>query len=296
VPLFRRPTRGTVPEWASALGYADFTQFVAQLDEALAPYGAHSLEDGVVTVADRSSRYGLANLLQQWAMAGRGERSSLVKSHFENLFAAEGSKRLGPDEIVPLVRPRLWSSDQLGHVGFPLIRRAVAEGLEAVLCVDLPTTVATLKPDQVSPTGCTLSQLWDVAISQIDDGLPVSRDVLGAGVFVVSGDSLFVASRLLELDRFAGPLPASGALVAVPHRHMIVVHPIATLQVVHALNLMVQAADRLFGEGPGSIVPDVYWWRHDAPLLRIPASVDERAINVSPPGELLAVLNELPPE
>jgi hypothetical protein len=265
------------------------------LDAALVPYGSHSLGDGVITVVGRTSRYGLANLLQQWVMIAQTDRARLVRDHFESLFKAEDSAPPGPHEILTVLRPRLWSSEQLANLSVPLITRPFAEGLEVVLCVDLPTTVLNLKPDQASSTGRALSELWDMAMAQVDDGLPVHRDALSAGVFALSGDSFFVASRLLALERFAGPIPAHGALVAVPHRHMLLVHPVLTLQAVHALNIMVQAADRLFKEGPGSIVPHVYWWHRDRAPLRVPASVTDRAVSVSPPEQLLAVLNELPP-
>jgi hypothetical protein len=86
-------------------------------------------------------------------------------------------------------------------------------------------------------------------------------------------------------------MPAHGALVAVPNRHVLVVHPIASVEAVRALNAMIILADRLYREGPGAIVPHVYWWRSGEPPMRIPSSVDEK--RVTPPDELVTVLNEL---
>lgn len=117
---------------------------------------------------------------------------------------------------------------------------------------------------------------------------------MGTGLQAMFGDSLFVASRLLDLEHFVGPLPTSGALVAVPHRHMLVTHRIETLQVVEVLNQLIQVAHGMYREGPGSIVPHVYWWRDGEPLLMIPATVDDSSINVRPPEEFVGLLNGLP--
>jgi hypothetical protein len=109
------------------------------------------------------------------------------------------------------------------------------------------------------------------------------------------GDSFFVASRVLDLEHFAGEIPPHGALAAFPHRHMLLVHRIETTRTLSALNAMVGAADHFYRQGPGSIVPDVFWWRHDHGPLRIPANVRDGHHYIVPPDEFVAVLNALPP-
>jgi hypothetical protein len=296
VPLFGRGRKSEpeVPEWAAPLGPAEFALFRDQLHHALMPYGGYELGDGFVTVSGRTPQYGLTNLLQEWSLVEHPERAGLIEVHFRNLFHAEDSEPLAAEELFALIRPRLWSSETVNSVAFPLITRGVADDLDAMLCVDLPTSVINLKPEQADAMGRSIDELWEIAIGQIDDGLPVGREAVGSGLEAFFGDSFFVASRLLDLDRFAGPLPPAGALVAVPHRHALIVHPIQTLEVVPALNQLIQVADGMHRQGPGSIVPHVYWWQREQPLVRIPATVDESSVSVAPPDEFVQLLNRLP--
>jgi hypothetical protein len=249
---------------------------------------------GFITVPGRPTRYGLTNLLQEWALSDPARRADLIALHFHNLFEAESNQPRTPEELLPRVRPRVRNRDQPGAVTIPSISQTIAEGVDAVLCVDLPTAVSNLQPEQAIATGRATPDLWELAIAQVDDGLAVREEEFGDGVTAFFGESFFVASRVLDLERFAGPVAEHGALVAIPQRHMLVVHQIRTAQALAALNVMVAAADHFYRRGPGSIVPHVYWWRHDRCLLRIPAAIRDDHHYVAPPDEFVAVLNALP--
>jgi hypothetical protein len=292
-PLGRRRADES-PEWAAPLDGAQFTEFREDLRVTLAPRGGCKLGEGFVMVPGHHTKYGLTNLIQTWAQVEPDKRADLVALHFDNLFEAEATEPPSPAELVPLIRPRVRNRDQPGVVTVPSLSQTIAEGLDAVLCVDLPSAVSNLTPEQLSFSGYTTPQLWELAISQIDDGLPVKAEDLGDDVTAFVGDSFFVASRVLALEHFAGEIPEHGALVAIPHRHLMIAHPIETKRVVKALNTMLALAAHFFAQGPGSIVPYVYWWRHDRSLLRIPSVVRDSHQVVAPPDELIAVLNALP--
>jgi hypothetical protein len=288
----RRPADS--PAWAVPLDAAQFAEFRGHLREALGPHGGYRLGECFVTVPGRPTKYGLTNLLQTWALAEPAKRANLVALHFHNLFEAEATAPRSPPELLAVLRPRVRNRDQPGAVSVPSISQTIAEGVDAVLCVDLPSAVSNLTPEQLALTGRTTPELWELAISQIDDGLPVHAEDLGDDVTAFVGDSFFVASRVLDLERFAGPVPGPGALVAIPHRHLMIVHPIQTTRAVKALNTMLGAGAQFFERGPGSIVSHVFWWRHDRALLRIPAGSRDGHRYVVPSDELVAVLNALP--
>ena len=290
----RRIRLDEAPDWAAPLDAGQFTEFREQLQDALAPHGGYRLGEGYVTVPGHPTKYGLTNLLQTWALSDPAARADLVALHFDNLFEAEATAPPTPAQLTALIRPRVRNRDQPGAVTVPSLSQTVAEGVDAVLCVDLPTAVSNLQPEEMTATGRTMPKLWELAISQIDDGQPVQHDDLGHGVTAFFGDSFFVASRVLDLERFAGEMPADGALVAIPHRHILLVHPIETTQALNALNAMVGAADHFYRQGPGSIVPHVFWWRHDRALLRIPAGIRDGQHYLVPPDEFVDVLNGLP--
>jgi hypothetical protein len=294
MPLPRRIRPGHVPDWAAPLDADQFTEFREHMRAALAPHGGYKMGEGYVTVPGHATRYGLTNLLQAWALSEPAGRADLVALHFHNLFEAENTAAPTPAQLAPLIRPRVRNRDLPGAVTVPSLSQTVAEGVDAVLCVDLPTAVANLKPEESIATGLTMPELWELAISQIDDGEPVQEDDLGSGVTAFSGDSFFVASRVLDLEQFAGEIPEHGALAAIPHRHILLVHPIETTEALDALNLMIGAADHFYRQGPGSIVPYVFWWRHDRALLRIPGGIRDGQRYLVPPDEFIDVLNALP--
>jgi hypothetical protein len=282
-----------VPAWAEPLDAAQFASLQAALRAALDPIGGQVRGDGTVMIVGRSSTYGLSNLVQQWAQAEAAEQPTLVAEHFERLLASEDAPPLRPGELLDALRPRLWGEADVAQVPFPLITRRMAEELVAVLCVDTPSAVKNLRPEDAAATGWPLDELWQRALAQIDDGLGTDGASLGSGVEATFGDSFFVASRVLDLPRFAGPLPPAGAIVAVPHRHMLLHHPIESIAVLEAVNAIAYAAAGMYRDGPGSIVPHVYWWRHHAPLLHIPTRLDDEGLAVLAPDELTELLESL---
>lgn len=286
--------RGEPPDWASPLDAAQFTEFCQQLQDTLAPHGGARLGDGFIVVPGRATKYGLTNLLQAWALAEPAGRADLVALHFHNLFETEAAAPPTPEQLTSLIRPRVRNRDQAGAVSVPALSQTVAEGVDAVLVVDLPTAVANLQPEQMAATGKTMPELWELAISQIDDGQPVQLEDLGNGVTAHVGESFFVASRVLDLEHFSGEMPAHGALVAVPHRHILLMHPIETTRARNALNSMVGAADHFYRQGPGSIVPHVFWWRRDRELFRIGSGIRDGHHYLVPPDEFVDLLNSLP--
>lgn len=175
-----------------------------------------------------------------------------------------------------------------------LITQPVGDDLNAVLCVDRRDAVVSLTPEQAKSTGMSREELWQLATQQIDDGLSVTEDHFDPGVHAVYGQSHFVASRVLDLERFARPLGPHGAVVAIPTRHMLIFHRIETLAVMRALHVMGVLADEFHREEEGAIVPHLYWQPPAGALLRIPVTVGDEGFVVEPPEEFLDVLNRLP--
>lgn len=89
------------------------------------------------------------------------------------------------------------------------------------------------------------------------------------------------------------PLPAAGALVVVPSRHNLVYHPITDGSVVDAVNSLASYAVGAYGDGPGALSPQVYWW-HDGGLTSLTV-IDEatRTFSLRPPPPLLALMKGL---
>jgi hypothetical protein len=115
----------------------------------------------------------------------------------------------------------------------------------------------------------------------------------GCKIEALMGDSFFTASHALFLEEYLPePVPELGALVAIPHRHLVIYHPIVDKTALAALQVMLPMAIGIFQEGPGSVSPSVYWWReaawwHEGQFTRIPAEIDGKKLQVYPPNEFV---------
>ena len=87
-------------------------------------------------------------------------------------------------------------------------------------------------------------------------------------------ESFFTATHALWAEELVGPPSPHGALVTVPNRHTLLVHPILDLRVMSATNHMLELTRRMYAEGPGSISDGLFWLR-DGTLTRLPHRVEE---------------------
>jgi hypothetical protein len=153
-------------------------------------------------------------------------------------------------------------------------------------------------PAETATDWAPIDELFDIGTRNLAAEPVPERQVLdaaeGAAILVFAGDSLFVASRVVTLADLVDLNGARGAVVALPHRHTLLVHPVRDRAVVGALQTMIPLADRLYREGPGSLTPQLYWW-HDNALTHLPATVDGRNVSFYPPDAFVRVLDELPP-
>jgi hypothetical protein len=172
-----------------------------------------------------------------------------------------------------------------------------AEGMVATLVYDLPDSVAMVHKDSFTSWGLTKEAVFRLAMENVHREEGIDQQELpaeaGCKLSALMGDSFFTASHALFLEEYLPqPLPALGALVAVPHRHLVIYHPIQDNSALSALQVMLPMAIGIFQEGPGSVSPSVYWWReaawwHDGQFTRIPAEFEGKKLQVYPPNEFV---------
>ena len=184
---------------------------------------------------------------------------------------------------------------QIGHKG--LVYRQPADGLVAALVYDLPSSVRNVQPDHAIGWGLGESELFQVGLENVGAEPPPEvedKKLPEGGEFrIIVGDSFFTASRILFLDRYIPNPTRFGVAVAVPHRHVVAFHVIRDVSAVKAISAMLPVAFGMYQEGPGSISPDLYWYR-DGRLLRLPSKVTAKEITFLPPDEFVSeVFNEL---
>lgn len=256
--------------------------------------------DGVVLIPtegeDAPAEYGLANLSQQCAASDQDYWPRIVATHFTSVFSITGRdlEALAADyeQVRPILRIRLMPDASMGGADIPSsVVRPIAPGIQAVLVYDFPDSTASVHEDHLASWPVGADEVFDQALRNLDqEPAPLSDDMEvepGTSVRVWYGDSFYVATRALRLDDLLPP-GTTDALVAVPNRHTLLVHPIVDGGAVVAMQPMYRLAVQLFREGLGSISDQPYWW-HDGRLEQIPHHAKGGDVAVVPPDGLLAV-------
>lgn len=316
------------PAWAGFMGTAARCErFLAavrgDLEGREAGLEVELGEGGVRVSAGDSKRaeFGLLGLAQHWhalgeAAAGAAGRA-LIAEHFDAIWRrlGRGEGAASPelerlDDARPRLRLRLFTERAAVRLAEGLVQRRLARGLHAVLVVDLPELVRPVEPARLrqwleQEEALSEDALWSEARArslEIEVSVQRLRLFDQVPVLAVTGDSFFTASRIFGLEallderlREQGGVPKLGALVAAPTRHTLLVHPLGVHQtaVPTALTALNKAAATLFEQGPGSLSPELYWWRAGE-LAHIGAGRDKlgRLVLGAPEAFMREVLGE----
>lgn len=293
-----------VPAWAHLMNAPQFARFVAIVEAGLGGKvwsgdprsGALEVE----RVDGHRLQVGLTNLLQLCHALPPDDWAAAVEDHFGKLLGPRAAadhaieRALVADfgQARASLRVRLWPAEYRDEVGAAnLVWREDLPGVVTGLVLDLPWSVRALQPAEVAAWGVPVGELFALALEQVWRHCPPQLERVGHAdlpevLFLTSAEGdFFAASHALLLDRHGGALGRHGALVGVPHRHMVVVHGIEDLRVVGAVNRLLPFVRRCFDEGPGSIDPDLFWYRAGR-FLRLPCTVaEDGALRLRPPAE-----------
>ncbi len=302
-----RPNREP-PRWARFMRDGEWDTFVAAVETELRHRGwSYRLDDGYLWApwgGDTDEALSLLNLAQLCHAAPEADRARVITSHFDALVAGKGDRALADvlagdlAQARPHLKVRLYPRETFRNDADQFIVRDVADDLCAVLCFDLPSNVVTVNADSLAKWGCTADDVWYQALANLrrtEHAAVEDVDVGGAVLRAMTGDSFFVASNLLLLGDFLAPddAPPWGAIAAVPNRHTLVFHPIHDPSALRAIDAMVVMASGMCAEGPGSISPNLFWWR-DGALRTLPSREADDHYEFVPPDEFVTeVLEQL---
>jgi len=303
-------SRDDVPDWARFFSPGEFRDFLEAVDLDLRRRGVRfELSEGTVRVTPprgEPADYGLLNLAQTCHAAGRAEWAATVREHFDNAFlssrdAVELDERAGLLENVrAALKVRLYHRDYLAQMGEDgLIHRTPAQGLVETLVYDLPGSVRTVPPDHARNWRVPEAELFRLGLDNVKAERPApARQTFGVGkgatIQALVGESFFTASHALFMEEHLSDPARYGALVAVPHRHAVLFHPIHDFRVMAAVNSMIPIAFGMYQEGPGSVSAGLYWWK-GGKLTLLPTKVTSQSVTFSPPDDFVRnVLDRVP--
>ncbi|MFK0258114.1 hypothetical protein [Streptomyces sp. NPDC090445] len=255
------------------------------------------------TVRTPQGTTALYNLAEYVRRADPRDWPRIVERHCTDLASAResASAPAAPDDLLRRAFLRLIPDDALppeAAASFGYVR-PVATGLTEALALDLPDSVRLLDDRDVAAAGPEALRAAGRTNLLNEPAEYETLPMRGGGLLhVLSGASLFVASKALVLDEVAHavtgrPLPDAGALFTVPSRSFLVFHPLADHHVQDAVNDLAAFGLGAHRDNPGPLSPRLYWWHRGAitNLTRIDEAT--RSISVEPPAELMDVLRSL---
>jgi hypothetical protein len=118
----------------------------------------------------------------------------------------------------------------------------------------------------------------------------------GTDLIALFGPTHYAATHVLWLDDYLtgidGWSEANGALVVLPHRHLVAIHPIESAAVVPAAGTLLHFAAQQFETCPGPISDQLYWWQAGT-LYRLPSDSVGETLQLFPTERFAALLDRL---
>jgi hypothetical protein len=307
--LLGKPKMDKTPSWASFFSKEQFGVFCNLIELHFQhKHQAVTWGEGILTLKPEDPgglhQLGLVNLAQLCARNVEKDWPTIIDDHFNTLDKSQTEQRVLeqrlPDfeRVRDLLSIRLWPEDYLKEldVGRMIHRRDVPGAISA-LVYDLPSSIRNVTPDEAQSWGRDIDELFDIAIENVRETcIPdVSEQDLGDGLSVtmLSDESFFVASHALTLEKhYPQCIGDFGAIVGVPHRHVLLAYPINSVSVMQAIPKLIAVILGMERDGPGSISPRIYWLQNGE-FVDLPFRIENNTLNFAPPESFLEMLNLL---
>lgn len=305
--FFRKKSDDTpVPEWAAFFNSRQYSAFTKELDGYFRSINVrYELGDGILHVGENSfgfTQLGLMNVSQMCVQCDIKDYKEIVADHFNSLIRAqqfdkEFSKIVDRfDEVKRYLAVRLYDQNYAAHIGKQnTIGKDFAGDIYAMLVFDLPDSVVNVRPGQVVAWNKTPDELLETGIANVRAKYPfhITKQTLGNfDIWFVQGEHFFTANIAFDLENKRELLGSNGSLIGLPHRHSALIYPIENLQVVQAVNGLIQTVHGMNQEGPGALSNNLFWYK-DGTFTLLPYKIEDRKLQFSPPQNFVEMLNKL---
>ncbi len=283
-----------VPTWAAALNGRKFRWFNDCVANAVARLGL----SGVIIDRElvlETATIDLLDLAQRLAQLDERSWPALAERYLQ-LASTPNEAMTDGAQIHASLRIRLAHRDALDAIEGPFVSRPALPGVVAVVALDLPDCVQLARPHHLDTAGLSETAAISMAVSNTRERerprvehITVDSDV--SSIAIVESPGFFTASWALWLEELDLRSP-HGVLVAVPTRHLVLVHPVSDGSALKAAAWMGRAAHDHAVRGPGAISPSLYWCRHGGWRV-VPTIWSDGVARIRPPAQLLDVVNQL---
>jgi hypothetical protein len=210
--------------------------------------------------------FGLLNIAQLCSSSPPESWQVLISEHISTALGGLGEA--GAFEFTSYEALRHGLKLRLYEMS-DVTRRAVTwtplAGIHVTLVCETKNAIITVPADQARRWKKSKRELYEVALqnTKARRNLELLSMETPGGVRIqwLCGDDFFVSSQVLFLDEYVTPTE-HGAIVSVPMRQVVLFYPIEDLRVVKAVDDLLPITFGNYQEGPGSVSPNLYWWRN----------------------------------
>jgi hypothetical protein len=246
----------------------------------------------------------VAALRTRMARAAKADWPDLVEQAVAGWLAeAERADEAAAQAVAPWavpLRSRLLPAQLAAATAGALARPALPGLTEVVLCETPQGGGRLLAAEQAGSWAVPAAEVFDAARENVRRQGALDRERLnvdGANVTVLAGPGPYCPTHVFwlceYLERDGLPASDNGALVVLPHRHLLAYHPIESSEAVAAAGALLRLAWRQFETAPGPLTDQLYWWRADSVTVLPVDAVGETA-RILPNPEFEALLSRLP--
>lgn len=222
--------------------------------------------------------------------------------------AAPGAFGVARGPAVPAVpawaaplRSRLMPAQLATATDGALARPALPGLAEVVLCETGPRGGGRLlAAEQAGNWPAAPTEIFAAARANVRraGALPTERrNVEGANLTLLGGPGPYCPTHVFWLGEYLRrdgvEADDNGALVVLPHRHLVAYHAIETREAVAAAGALLRLASRQFETSPGPLTDQIYWWRADR-VSALPVDSVGETLTILPTPEFEDLLDRLP--
>lgn len=248
------------------------------------------------------SQLGLANLASICYGFKTSEWKEITNGHFHSLkenlkFEKEFEKDISDfSKVSKFLSVKLWPAEYKESIpeGKAIIREDI-EGTITILVFDLPMAVRNVAPSEITDWDKSIEELFEIGLKNVFNNYEVElekQELDGKPCYILCGDHLFGSTYALELNKFQQCIGSRGAIVSIPHRHAVVIYPVEGLDVMNDFIKLASIASGMYGEGPGSITSNIYWY-NNGKYMNLPYEFKDNNFNFYPPYEFVDFLNKV---
>jgi hypothetical protein len=309
VAMFFKKSKGEdgSPGWANFFTPKEYKLFLARLDNYFRKHNVDYRVDNGIALLDEPhlgyDNFGLINLAQICKQDPQHEWDINIENFFRSMersseFEREFESRKTDFEFIrPFIAVRIYNieyADSVGRENF--IYRQLSEQVVATLVFDLPDSIMNIKPENIIPWQKRVDELFTIGYENAKESYPIEIEKQQFGnvhLWMALADHFFAPNILLSLhEEHNHLLGTHGALVGVPHRHIVLIYPIEDLGVLDAIHALVPTVYGMNQEGPGSISHELFWYK-DGEFHNLPYELEEQKMKFIPPDNFVELLNSL---